>query len=157
MADPKRYKAVTTKDVATVAGVSPATVSKALNGRGQLRAATRTRVLAAAESLGYSGNSLSRGLLERSYTVGLLSRDSFGRLTVPVMLGIEDALVSGEMISILRRSRRRDSRAALSAHPVVPARRRHRRHGAERRRSVDAWPELADSGDLRRRVIGRSS
>jgi LacI family transcriptional regulator len=38
---------VTIADVAALAGVSIGTVSKALNGRGQLRPQTRDRVLAA--------------------------------------------------------------------------------------------------------------
>jgi LacI family transcriptional regulator len=102
VADSKRYKAVTVVDVATAAGVSTGTVSKVLNGRGQLRAATRSRVLAAAESLGYSANSLVGGLLGgRTYLVGLVSGDRFGPSTVPVMLGIEDTLASDKMISVL--------------------------------------------------------
>ena len=43
-------------DVAALAGVSVGTVSKALNGRGQLREQTRERVRAAAEQLGFEPN-----------------------------------------------------------------------------------------------------
>lgn len=101
MEQAKRHKAVTVLDVATKAGVSPGTVSKALNGRGQLRPETRARVLAAAEALGFSANLLARSLLEgRTYTVGLLTSDSFGRFTIPVMLGVEDTLAAGK-ISVL--------------------------------------------------------
>ncbi|WP_063740131.1 LacI family DNA-binding transcriptional regulator [Amycolatopsis jejuensis] len=96
-----RRKAATVADVAVRAGVSPGTVSKALNGRGQLRPETRQRVLAAAEELGFSTNLLARSLLEgRTYTVGVLTSDSFGRFTIPVMLGVEDTLGAGQ-ISVL--------------------------------------------------------
>jgi LacI family transcriptional regulator len=93
-----RGKPVTIADVATLARVSIGTASKALNGRGQLRAETRARVLAAAEQLGFHPNALARGLLAgRSYTVGLITTDSFGRFTIPIMLGVEDALGAGQI------------------------------------------------------------
>jgi LacI family transcriptional regulator len=96
-----REGVATINDVAALAGVSPATVSKALNGRGQLRAETRRRVVQAAKDLGFHANMLARNLAEgRTYTVGVLTADSFGRFTIPVMLGAEDALGAGQ-ISVL--------------------------------------------------------
>jgi LacI family transcriptional regulator, galactose operon repressor len=96
-----REGVATINDVAALAGVSPATVSKALNGRGQLRAETRRRVVQAARELGFHANMLARNLAEgRTYTVGVLTADSFGRFTIPVMLGAEDALGAGQ-ISVL--------------------------------------------------------
>jgi LacI family transcriptional regulator len=94
-------RAATISDVAALAGVSIGTVSKAVNGTGKLRAQTRDRVLAAADQLSFRPSPLARGLLRgRSYTVGLITTDSFGRFTIPVMLGAEDALGSGQ-ISVL--------------------------------------------------------
>ena len=88
--------------MAARAGVSVGTVSKAMNGRGQLRSETRARVHAAAKELGFQPNALARGLVEgRSYTVGVLTTDSFGRFTLPIMLGVEDALGAGEMTTLL--------------------------------------------------------
>jgi len=58
-------------------------------------------VVAAAEELGFHANLLARSLLDgRTYTVGVLTTDSFGRFTIPVMLGAEDALGAGQ-ISVL--------------------------------------------------------
>lgn len=92
----------TVRDVAARAGVSPGTVSKALNGTGQLRASTRDRVTAAAAELGFRPNHLAKSLLQgRTYTVGILTSDSFGRFTNPVMVGIEDALGAGRMSTLL--------------------------------------------------------
>jgi LacI family transcriptional regulator len=105
----RRGDAVTVHDVAALAGVSIGTVSKALNGRGQLRPETRRRVVAAAEELGFHMNMLARNLQEgRTYTVGVLTTDSFGRFTIPVMLGAEDALGAGQ-ISVLLCDGRGDS------------------------------------------------
>ena len=80
-------------DVAHAAGVSVGTVSKALNGRGQLREETRTLVRSAAERLGFRPNDLAQSLLrKRTFTVGLISTDAYGRFSIPVLEGIESAL-----------------------------------------------------------------
>ncbi len=93
-------------DVAALAGVSAGTASKALNGTGQLRAETRDRVRRAAEQLGFTPDPVGRGLSSgRSYTVGLITTDSFGRFSIPVMLGAENALGAGEMSVLLCDSR----------------------------------------------------
>jgi LacI family transcriptional regulator len=95
---PVPRRPATIADVASLAEVSVGTASKALNGRGQLRAETRERVLAAADQLGFQPNALARGLLAgRSFTVGLITTDSFGRFSIPVMLGVEDALGAGQI------------------------------------------------------------
>lgn len=89
---------VTIRDVAAMAGVSIGTASKALNGQGKLRAETRDRVAAAARELGFAPNMLARGLLAgRTYTVGVITTDSLGRFSIPVMLGAEDALGVGQI------------------------------------------------------------
>lgn len=95
---PDGWSRVSIRDVAARAGVSPGTASKALNGTGQLSAATRTRVQAAADELGYRPNQLARSVFAgRSYTVGMITTDSFGRFSVPVALGAEDALGAGRI------------------------------------------------------------
>ncbi len=88
----------TITDVAERAGVSVGTASKALNGRGKLRAETRARVFRVAEDLGFEANALARSLLAgRSFTVGLITTDSFGRFSIPIMMGAEDALGEGQV------------------------------------------------------------
>ncbi len=60
-------------DVAQRAGTSKTVASYALNGTGRVSPATRARVLAAAESLGWQPNTAARSLSAlRSETVGLL-------------------------------------------------------------------------------------
>src|ERR1700759_3743951 len=89
---------VTIRDVAAEAGVSIGTASKALNGQGKLRTETRERVAEVAQRLGFAPNTPAQALLAgRSFTVGLITTDSFGRFSIPVMLGAEDALGIGEM------------------------------------------------------------
>ena len=90
---PEREKA-TIRDVAAEAGVSIATVSKALNGRGRMTAETRERVLGAAKALNFRPNALARGLhTKRSFTVGLLTDDVYGRFALPVMQGVTEGLI----------------------------------------------------------------
>lgn len=81
-------------DVAHLAGVSVATASKALNDTGRMTHETRAKVKAAATQLGFRPNAMARGLIQRrSFTIGLLSNDTYGRFTLPVMAGISEALV----------------------------------------------------------------
>jgi len=96
-----RAAPATLGDVAALAGVALGTASKALNGRGRLRPETRQRVMEAAEQLDFHPNPLAQGLLAgRSWTVGLITTDSIGRFSIPVLLGAEDAL-GPEKIAVL--------------------------------------------------------
>jgi LacI family transcriptional regulator len=89
-----RKRPVTLRDVAEAAGVSVATASKALNDQGRMTAETRTRVQAIARELGFRPNSLAQSLLrQRSFTVGLLTNDTYGRFSLPVMAGVSEALL----------------------------------------------------------------
>ena len=54
---------VTIKDVARLAGVSPATVSIVLNGKGKVSEETRKKVEEAAQKLGYRPNIVARSLV----------------------------------------------------------------------------------------------
>jgi LacI family transcriptional regulator len=85
---------VTIYDVAAVARVSTATASKALNDTGRMSAETRERVKRVALELGFRPNSLARSLTrKRSFTVGLLTDDTYGRFTLPVMAGVSEGLI----------------------------------------------------------------
>lgn len=83
----------TLRDVADAAGVSVATASKGLNGLGRMTDDTRGRIRAAAAALRFRPNALARGLVSRrSFTVGLLTDDGYGRFSLPLMAGVSDAL-----------------------------------------------------------------
>lgn len=88
-----RDGAPTIHDVAVAAGVSIGTVSKALNGQGRLRQETRELVRDTAQKLGFRPNDLAQALHRgKSLTVGMISTDSFGRFTMPIMEGLEQCL-----------------------------------------------------------------
>ncbi|WNY34994.1 LacI family DNA-binding transcriptional regulator [Curtobacterium flaccumfaciens] len=67
--------------MAALAGVSIGTASKALNGTGQLRDATRLRVKEAAEKLGFVGDARARAVLGAD----LHRRHDHHRLVRPVL------------------------------------------------------------------------
>lgn len=73
LAKMKPARSPTVEDVARAAGVSTATVSRALNAPEQVRAALRQRVEVAVERLGYVAHAGARAMsLQRSGTVGVV-------------------------------------------------------------------------------------
>jgi DNA-binding LacI/PurR family transcriptional regulator len=65
------------RDVAAAAGVSPTTVSHALSGKGRLPDATRRRIAAIAEELGYRPNANARNLVSgKSGLLGIVVSSS---------------------------------------------------------------------------------
>jgi LacI family transcriptional regulator len=89
-------------DVARRAGVSPATVSRVLNGNTPVSVSTRTRVETAAAELGYRRNALASGL-RRSFTrlIGVVVPDIANPFYTEVVRGIEDALREAGYLLIL--------------------------------------------------------
>ena len=66
-------KNVTLKDVAKVAGVSYATVSRALSGSSQIGSETRERVLKLCDDMGYTTNFVARSMVtKRTNLIGLV-------------------------------------------------------------------------------------
>ena len=89
----QRGRGPTIRDVARHAGVSIGTASKALNANGRLRQETRDKVIRVARELGYRPNDLAQSLhRNKSMTVGIISNDSFGRFTLPIVEALEDQL-----------------------------------------------------------------
>ncbi|WP_314457018.1 LacI family DNA-binding transcriptional regulator [uncultured Microbacterium sp.] len=119
-------------DVARAAGVSTATVSRALSGRGTVSSATRERVLAAAGSLGYvvsaAASTLATG---RSRAVGVVVPFLDRWFFSTVLAGISDALV------------RRGYDITLYSVSADPAERRRVFDDHLRRRRIDAVITIA--------------
>lgn len=93
----RRYRAgrsgPTIRDVARLAEVSIGTASKALNDNGRLRQETREKVMRVAREIGYRPNDLAQSLhRSKSMTVGIISNDSFGRFTLPIVEALEEQL-----------------------------------------------------------------
>jgi len=114
--------ATTIHDVAARAGVSVATVSRVLNGKGVVREETLKQVLDAAKTLRYVPNVAARSLSSRrSQTIGIVLPDVHGEFFSEVIRGVDLAarsegyhiLVSGshsdvgEMVEVLEAMRGR--------------------------------------------------
>ncbi len=85
-------KASRLHDVARLAGVSTATVSRILNNRGPASHDARTRVLHAARELDYYPNWLARSLRgRRTNTIGLVLPDIENPFFTSVVKGVEEA------------------------------------------------------------------
>jgi LacI family transcriptional regulator, galactose operon repressor len=83
---------VTIKDVARLAGVSVATVSRVYNDSHLVRQETRERVRRVAEQLGYSPHGAARSLItSRTHTLGVLLPDLYGEFFSEVIRGIDQA------------------------------------------------------------------
>jgi DNA-binding LacI/PurR family transcriptional regulator len=77
-------------DVARLAGVSTATVSRALNGTGQIAATTRATIDAAVAQLGYQPNTAARSLVTKStQTIALLLPDIANPFYAELVSGIQ--------------------------------------------------------------------
>ncbi len=85
-------KRINISDVAREAGVSPQTVSRALNNKGEISTETRERVLHTVHSLGYRPNTLARGLVtHKTFALGLVVPDIANPFFAEVARGAEDA------------------------------------------------------------------
>lgn len=81
---------VTIKDVAREAGVSVATVSRALNGSASVTAQTRRRIAGVAARLRYVPHGAARSLVtRRTQTIGALLPDLFGEFFSELIRGID--------------------------------------------------------------------
>ena len=84
---------MTIKDIAKMAGVSTATVSRALNGGTGVNEDTKKRILQICNDFGYQPNELARGLAsQKTYTVGVVVADIINSYWPVVFRGIEDVM-----------------------------------------------------------------
>lgn len=83
----------TMRDIATTAGVSTSTASRAISGKGYVSAHARSQVMEAAERLGYVPNGIARSLRARSTRViGVLISDIANPFYAEVANGVEREL-----------------------------------------------------------------
>jgi LacI family transcriptional regulator len=111
----------TIQDVANLAGVHPATASRALDPRreGRIAAPTAERVRSAARRLGYVPDPAARTLRSRrSAAIGVIVPDLANPVFPPIVAGIEDILAEAGYVTLIANTendpvRERDRIAAL--------------------------------------------
>ncbi|GAB3264693.1 LacI family DNA-binding transcriptional regulator [Chitinimonas naiadis] len=83
----------TLHEVARIAGVSPSTVSRILNGTARVSDDKRKAVEAAIANLNYKPNLLAQGLKKgRAMTIGILTQDLASPYFTEALMGVEAAL-----------------------------------------------------------------
>jgi DNA-binding LacI/PurR family transcriptional regulator len=89
----RKIRVITLKAVAEHVGLTPGTVSAVLNNSAAARSVperTKKRVLAAARELNYRPNYLARSLrVQRTYTIGVITRDLGDAYAAIIISGIE--------------------------------------------------------------------
>lgn len=138
MAGPKSdsKRGVRLSDVAVAAGVSVPTASQVMNGTGRVAEETRRRVLDIAQELDYRPNALARSVaLGRSRTIGVLAENAAGAFCMPVLIGVNRALSSRDLASIL-----------YDARHDAQLRREHVRHMIDRQ--VDGIIVIGEGSDV---------
>lgn len=107
--------AVTIKDVAKLANVSVASVSRALNGSPTVTEETRQQVFAAARELRYFPHSGARSLsTNRTQTIGVVLPDLYGEFFSEVIRGVDTA-ARRRGLHLLVSSSHGDAREAAAA------------------------------------------
>src|SRR5260221_22080 len=87
----RKQGSVTIYDVAQLAKVSPATVSKVLNGAPHVSDSAKERVAVAVAKLNFRPNTIARSLKKsQTATIGLLTDDLEGVFTMSMMRGVEE-------------------------------------------------------------------
>jgi LacI family transcriptional regulator len=86
----KPEKEITIYDIANKLGVSPATVSRALNDNPSINIQTRKKINALAEKLGYRHNLFASSLrLQKTQTIGVILHELNSYFITSVLAGIE--------------------------------------------------------------------
>ncbi|MFN3216168.1 MAG: LacI family DNA-binding transcriptional regulator [Acidimicrobiales bacterium] len=100
-------------DVAAAAGVSKSAVSLALRGDEGVSEATRERIRAVADSLGYRSNAVARALVQgRTGQIGVVVTDLRNPYHTDVALGVEAAAAEAGMQVLIAHGHREPDRLA---------------------------------------------
>lgn len=95
-------KGATLQDVANAAGVTIGTASKAINGRGKLSQETRERVRNEARRLGFRFRELDRDApVGQRAMIGVVTTDIYGRFSLPLVMGLEEAFAERPISAVL--------------------------------------------------------
>lgn len=93
---------MTIKDIADIAGVSTATVSRALNGKFDVNESTKKRILQIAKEYDFRPNVIGRGLsMKKTFTIGVVIPDLTSSYFAEVMRGVEDVAHSQGYMTII--------------------------------------------------------
>jgi LacI family transcriptional regulator len=115
-----RKPAATIYDIARHLGISPSTVSRALNKPGRINAKTEQRVREVAAELNYRINPMARALpTGRTNTLGLILTDITNPVYFPLVRGAERITAAARHTLVLTESQESGEREAESAQRLL--------------------------------------
>jgi len=116
------HTAPTIYDVARLAGVSPSTVSRALNVPGRINAKTESRVRTAAAELGFRTNPMARALpTGRTRTIALIVADITNPMIFGIVRGAEKAAAAADYTLIIAESQESSTVEAGAIERLIPS------------------------------------
>jgi LacI family transcriptional regulator len=105
----RKISSATIRDVANLAGVSVATISRFMNNKSLLAENTATKVQAAMSKLNFIPNPIARNLsTNRTNTIGLVINDIGGDFFTPLLDGIIEATEKNDFNLLIFTSKRSD-------------------------------------------------
>jgi len=112
----KANKEITIYDIADQLGVSPATVSRALNDNPSISISTRKKINSLAEKLGYRHNHFASSLrLQKTHTVGVILHELNSYFITSVLAGIEKIATEAKYNLIIAHSAENPNLEAANA------------------------------------------
>ena len=112
----KPNKEITIYDIADQLGVSPATVSRALNDNPSISISTRNKINSLAEKLGYRHNHFASSLrLQKTHTIGVILHELNSYFITSVLAGIEKIATEAKYNLIIAHSAENPSLEAANA------------------------------------------
>jgi LacI family transcriptional regulator len=112
----KTEKEITIYDIAEQIGVSPATVSRALNDSSSISIITRKKINALAEKLGYRHNPFASSLrLQKTHTIGVILHELNSYFITSVLAGIEKVVTEAKYNLIIVHSAENPNLEAANA------------------------------------------
>jgi DNA-binding LacI/PurR family transcriptional regulator len=121
-AAPQRRPAATIYDIATLAGVNPSTVSRALSTPGRISAKTEEKIHAAAKELNYRVNPAARALLTgRTRTIGLIVADITNPVFFDIVRGAEREAAQHDYTLVLAEFRESAEKEMFTARRLMPS------------------------------------
>lgn len=119
---PQRKPAATIYDIATLAGVNPSTVSRALSTPGRISAKTEEKIHAAAKELNYRVNPAARALLTgRTRTIGLIVADITNPVFFDIVRGAEREAAEHDYTLVLAEFRESAEKEMFTARRLMPS------------------------------------
>jgi DNA-binding LacI/PurR family transcriptional regulator len=128
---------ITIKDVARACGVSTQTISRVINNRQDVSSATREKVLAVIDQLGYQPSAMARGMRQGSKTLGVIITGLKYKGISTTLKGIVQEAEKQDLSIILKELATFD---AKDMHPVIHSLLSHQVRGI-----IYAAPEVGDN------------